>query len=371
MKTSDVIVIGGGAVGCAVAYFLAREGVSVTLLERDDLAAHASGAAAGMLAPICESEGHGPFFELCLRSLRMMPAILEELRERSGTDPQYVPSGILRVATSDREAEQLRPQAARLSAFDVEWLDAENVRSREPRITGEARGALWSSQEGHVYSPYLTRAYAEAAVRLGARIECGVPVVGLRREGERVTGVHTPDGVRAAGHVVLCAGAWTRFCAPWFGAELPVEPVRGQILALEAPAPTLPCIVWDEGAYLVPKRDGTIVVGATEERVGFDCRTTARGLGGLLDAAARLVPALGECAFRRAWAGLRPDTPDHLPVIGPIPGVDGLILAAGHFRNGVLLSPATGELVTNWLLRSEIPSLARSFLPERLLRQSS
>jgi glycine oxidase len=150
-----------------------------------------------------------------------------------------------------------------------------------------------------------------------------------------------------------------------------VEPVRGQILSLEAPRPPLRAIVWGEGAYLVPKANGSIVVGATEERVGFDCRTTTAGIAALLREAPRLVPALADCSFRDAWAGLRPDTPDHLPLIGPAPGVEGLYLAAGHFRNGVLLSPITGRLVADAILGRELPAAAHAFSPERLLLGST
>jgi glycine oxidase len=367
MSRADVIVVGGGVVGCACAYFLAREGLSVSLLERDGLAAHASGAAAGMLAPICESSGAGPFFEFALQSLEMFPALMAELCDRSRVDPQYVSSGVLRVAGTREEARHLERQATRLRAYGLEWLPAAAAREREPQVMPDLHGALWSPKEGHVYSPLLTAAYARAAAQVGARIQCGVPVLGLRREGDRVAGVVTAGGELGAGHVVLCAGVWTRFCAEWLGVRLPLEPVRGQILALDAPQPALRSIVWDEHVYLVPKLNGSVVAGATEERAGFDCRTTARGVESLLAAAARLVPALGDASFRHSWAGLRPETPDQLPAIGPIPGVEGVTIAAGHFRNGVLLSPGTGRLVADWILTRERPLFARAFLPGRLM----
>ena len=367
MNTPDVHVVGGGVIGCSVAYYLARAGASVTLFERDDIAGHASGAAAGMLAPISESSGEGAFFDLGARSLGMFPDLVRELRELSLVDPQYVPSGLLRVAHSPQDAEHLRRQAERLPRYGLRWLSPEQAREQEPHLPSHLHGALWSPEEGHVYSPLLTRAYAQAAVHLGARVERGMPVLGLLRTGTRVEGVRTAAGDRSSGQVVLCAGPWTRFCADWLRVPLPIEPVLGQILALGPPVPPLRSILWGEGAYLVPKLNGQIIVGATEERAGFDCRTTAAGLGGLLQAAQRLAPSLSEAAFSHAWAGLRPDTPDHLPLIGPLPHLDGVTIAAGHFRNGVLLSPVTGQLVSDWVLERRLPDMLRSFLPERFL----
>jgi glycine oxidase len=273
---------------------------------------------------------------------------------------------VLRAALGEAEAQHLRENAARLAAHGLEWLEPAAAREREPRLSEAQHGALWSPREGHVYSPLTTRAYAHAAARLGAALQLGCPVEGLVTAGERVTGVRAPSGEWSAGHVVLCGGVWTRFCAEWVGAALSLEPVRGQILALETPEPPLRSIVWSEDVYLVPKLDGTLIVGATEEHAGFDCRTTAEGVARLLAGAARIMPELARCTFRHAWAGLRPDTPDHLPLIGPLPGVEGLLVAAGHYRNGVLLSPITGEIVRDLVLGRELSAYARPFGLERL-----
>jgi glycine oxidase len=365
VRTSDVIVVGGGVIGASVAYHLARAGVSVTLCERDGLAAHASGAAAGMLAPICEAVGAGPFLNLGLRSLALTPGLVRELAEVTDVDPQYRPSGVLRAALSEADAAHLRSREAWLSAWDVEWLDSAGARRREPGLPETVQGALWSPREAHVYSPQFARALGDAAARRGARLELGTQVTGLIRDGERVLGVETAGGQFGAGHVVLCAGAWSRFCGEWLGEALAVEPVRGQIVALEAPLPQPASILWSEAVYLVPKANGTVIAGATEERAGFDCRTTAAGVRTLLAAAEDLLPALAGCGFRAAWAGLRPATPDGLPLLGPLRGVEGLSLATGHFRNGVLLAAATGELLTGWITRHEWPAAAAAFLPDR------
>lgn len=354
--------------GASVAFYLAREGLSVTLFERDHLAAHASGAAAGMLAPICEAGEGGALFAPGLQSLDVFPSLVSELRELSGIDPQYVQSGILRVASTGASAESLQRLTSSLARYDVEWLDAATTRAREPHLRPEIIGALWSPREAHVYSPLMTRAYAQAAVRLGAQVRTGDPVLGLIRDGEQVLGVETAAGPWGGGHVVLAAGVWSRYCAEWLGERLTVEPVRGQILALEQPHPALRSIIWSGHSYLVPKLNGTVVVGATEERVGFDRRVTAAGVSGLIQAATDVVPALADCTFHQAWSGLRPDTPDHLPVIGPVPGANGVVLAAGHYRNGVLLSPFTGQAVADWIIRRDLQPAVLPFLPERLLQ---
>lgn len=361
----DVIVIGGGVVGCAAAFFLAERGAQVTLLERDTTGAHASGAAAGMLAPIAESEDEGPFFDLCLRGLEQLAAVVPRLRERTGIDPLYSPCGVLRVALHEEESEALRSRAARLAHHGLRWLNAEEARSLEPGLTPEARGAIHSPREAHVSSPGLVRAYAAAAAAAGARLVEGAEVTGLTRSGGRVTGVRTAAGEMAAGAVVLAAGAWSGPLAREGGLRLPVEPVRGQILALDNLPGGPERIVWGGGAYLVPRRDGSVTVGATVERVGFDARVTAAGAASLLAAAPRLLPLLADATFRRAWAGLRPAAPDRLPVLGPAADVPGLFLATGHFRNGILLSAVTGELLADWILAGRAPWPQNPFAVER------
>lgn len=359
---ADVVVVGGGVAGCASAWYLAREGVSVTLVERDDVAAQASGAAAGMLRPFGEAEQGGPFLAWAERSLALFPELCAELRERSGVDPEFEPSGALYLAGGDDEARVLRAKAARLAGREIEWLDDRAARDLESGLAPGLAGALFAPREAHVRSALLTQAYAAAAGELGARIECGVACQALRREAGRLVGIDTSDGPRAAGAVLLCAGVWTPATAP---RPLPIEPVRGQILSLDNARPPLRHIVVGADAYLVPRRDGRVVVGASEERVGFDRRVTADGVRRLLAAAPRLVPALADCAFRDAWAGLRPATPDGLPLVGPVPGVDGLLVAAGHHRNGVLLSPVTGRLVADLVLGKTPPPDADAFRVDR------
>jgi len=378
--TADVVIVGGGIAGCASAWFLAREGLDVVVVERDSLAHHASGAAAGMLAPIGEGEAGSDLQQYGLASLSRFPTLCEELRSRSGIDPELEPSGILRVAVGAEQAKALETKAVvlRNSGVAVEWLDAEAACAVQPGISPDVRGALWSPAESHVRSPLLARAFAGAAQSLGARIVVGTGVVGVVSEGPRVTGVRVTgalNGTISAANVVVCAGTWSGALADWLLAALPagavvptlppVEPVRGQILSLVAPGLSLSTIVWGEWAYLVPKRDGSIVVGATEEYSGFDCRVTAGGMAKLLTAAPALLPSLRNAEFQRGWAGLRPGSPDGLPSIGRPLGVDGLVVAYGHHRSGVLFSPITGALVRDHVLGKVGRGDASAFDPSR------
>jgi glycine oxidase len=370
----DVVIVGGGVIGCSVAYHLAEAGLRVLLLERDELARCASGAAAGMLAPLSEAGGtatDGAFFRAALLGMEQLVALAPRLHELSGVDPQLVAGGLVRAAMEPDEAVHLRAQAASLASYGVRWEEPAALRERVPWLVPSLLGGQWSPRECHVYSPALARAYAGAAATLGVELRMGVEVTGVLRSAGRIRGVQTAAGPVPAGHVVLCTGAWARHSAAWLGVNLPVEPVRGQILALEAPPAAGQAIVWGTGVYLVPKRNGSLVVGATEERVGFDCRVTAGGVAGLLRAAFRLAPGLAGCSFREAWAGLRPGTPDHLPLIGPLPGLEGVTVAAGHYRNGVLLSAVTGVLVEAWVRGGPLPEWAAAFHPERLVRPAT
>ncbi len=365
MEAADVVVVGGGVIGCAVAYSLAARGARVTLLERAELAAQASGASAGMLAPLAEADDEGPFFQLGLRALALLDQLCPQLRETTGADPDYVPSGLLRVAVGAAAAGELRARAARLSKYGMEWLPPDRLAAVEPAVRPDARGALLSPREGHVSGGALTSALAAGARLRGATILTGREVTGFLRQGGRVTGARTAERDWHAGAVVLAAGAWTSDVAARVGLELPVMPVRGQILALETPPLLSGRIIWGSEIYLVPRRDGSLFAGATVERVGFDTRVTAGGLRELLGAALRLAPPLAGAGFRRAWAGLRPGSPDSLPILGPVPALPGLYLATGHYRNGVLLSALTGELMADWILEGRAPKEAPLLSVER------
>jgi glycine oxidase len=365
----DAVVVGGGAIGASIAWALARGGASVSLVERDEIGAHASSAAAGMLAPISESPGRGPIYSLGLASLDRLEREVAELRELSGVDPELVRSGLLRIAAPG-EADSLCARAAELAAVGCSWLAREELAKLAPGIASGFAGALHSAREGHVDGLRLTRAYAGAAQRRGARIERRIEVHGLLRDGARVAGVVTSAGEISAGATILCTGAWARRASDWLGFEVPVAPVKGQMLALDAPTVRGGPILWTRDVYAVPQNDGELRIGATVERAGFDARPTAAGAASLLDGAFALLPELRGAALLRVWAGLRPGTPDELPLVGAVPGAPGAWLAAGHYRNGILLAALTGAAIASEVLDGRrLPGL-EAFDPARYSREN-
>ena len=363
----EIIVAGGGAVGCGIAYYAAKAGAAVTLLERGPIAGESSGAAAGMLAPATEKAGQDAFFALGLRSLQMFPDVAAELREASGVDIELIPSGVLRVVYSGREEEELRAATAWQAGADMEirWLSAEETYGLEPLLAPGVRCAIYSPQEQHVNPARLAHAFAKAAAVFGATLREGASVQELLHDGGEVHGVLLSTGERLSGQVVLAAGAWSAALMEPLGLRLPVRPVRGQMVALDAPRLVLRRIVWGEHAYVMQKADGSIWVGGTVEEAGFDQRVTVAGVSVMLQRAAELVPALADATFLRAWSGLRPGSGDNLPLIGPAPGRKGLTLATGHFRNGILLAPVTGRLLADLLLDGRLDPLLEPFSPAR------
>jgi glycine oxidase len=364
MRACDAIVVGGGVIGCATAFELARAGADVVLLERDAIGAHASSAAAGMLAPIVESEAGEPLLELGVRAQAELCERIEELVECSGVDPGLLRCGALRVAGPER-APALRASALKLAGLDCRWLEADELYKLEPRLAPGLAGALWSAREACLDAALLTRAFAIGAQRRGALVRPGTPVLGLIRSGDRIAGVRTAEGELGAAAVVLCSGAWARASGEWLGLALPVEPVKGQMLALETPVPPLPSILWGDGVYLVPRPDGSLRVGATVERAGYDTRPTAGGLALLLDAARALLPDAARCRFQSTWAGLRPATPDQLPLVGPLATRPGVWLGVGHHRNGILLSALTARALASGILAGAWPDGLGALDPQR------
>lgn len=368
MATTDVAIIGGGAVGCAIAYYLAKAGVETTVFEKEPSGGHTSAAAAGMLAPISEATQDDPFFHLGYRSLLLYPDLAAQLKEEAGIDIMYTESGILRVALGDEEAKHLQAQAKaqQQRGLDVRWLDGAEARRLEPALAPEVEGAVLSPQERHISSPRLVQALARAATAAGASLRMASPVVGLLTEGKRVTGVRLHDDDVSARWVVLASGSWSGRWGRALGLSMPVFPVRGQVVALQEVSQPLRHVIYSERGYLVPKADGVVLAGTTvEPGVGFDIRATAAGVSSILANAISMAPSLAQAAVRDAWAGLRPGSADGLPLLGPVADWEGVIIATGHYRNGILLAPITGHLICQ-LITGAKPDLALDpFSPNR------
>lgn len=361
----DIVVVGAGIVGCAVGYELARRGASVEIVDARPAGAGATQASGGMLAPWHEVPDGGPLLDLAAQGLAEYDNFVSTLA--ADAPPfLYRRHGTLEVAASDAGVRRLESTIAKLRQRGVpcEGLDAAAIRHVEPALSATARGGILFSSQGLVGASDLVRALVTAARRHGARlVQQGRVVRIVRQHGE--TQVVTERGAIAADVVVIAAGSWSAQVAVEGAAPLPVTPVRGQLLHLGLSEPPLSRVVWGEGCYLIPWPDGTVLVGATVEQVGFDESTTVDGIRRLLNAAADLLPKSVEARFLSARAGLRPATPDHLPIIGRSSVLPSVCYATGHYRNGVLLAPLTARLVADAILEDRDDPLLRWTTPAR------
>jgi len=333
--------------GCAVALRLAQRGLRVTVIERGIPGAEASSAAAGILGPQMEAEGPGPLLDLGLRSRALYPALASELHDATGIDVGYSKSGVLAVALTDEDQAELGArrtwQIAR--GLRVEMLTGAAARELEPALAPEVRGALRFVDEAQVSARELARAFSQAAAAAGAVFLQGRYVRRVVVSGGAATGVELDGEVLPAGVVVVAAGSWSALVEGGGIAAQVVRPARGQMVSIETRPPLFRHVVSLHGrGYLVPRRDGTVLAGSTVEMAGFRKEVTVGGLAQILGLARTLVPALGEAPVTSTWSNFRPYTEDHLPVLGTTP-VRGLVLATGHFRNGILLAPITAEAI--------------------------
>ena len=363
----DVIILGGGAIGCAIAFYLARRGLRTLLIERGTPGAEASGAASGIVLP---HPGDEALDRLANESARMFPSLVGELRELDAADPVYERTGRIDAALTDLEAAELRGwvEGHERAGIYARWLEAEEARRIEPLIAPDIAGALHVPESACVSGGALASSFAQAAAALGARVLSGAGGAGLVRRGDAVVGVRTAGGeTLSADTVVLACGAWSARVAAGAGIELRVEPVRGQNLRLRMPrGARLAVNVYHGETILVPRPEGRVIAGVTIESVGFNSRATTEGIASILGRAERLVPALADAAMERAYAGLRPATPDGLPLIGRPGGVGGLVVATGHHRMGIALSPVTGRMVADHV--AEGAELPHEFRPDREFR---
>ena len=394
----DVVVVGGGVIGLSCAWRLAQRGARVAVVERGEPGCGATRVAAGMLAPVGElTFGEPELLQLTLAAAGLYPEFVAEVEAASGECTGYDQLGALHVALDRDEAAQLRRvhDLQRSLELEAEWLPPRKCRDLEPGLTPSFHGGVFAAGEAAVDPRALTQALAAAARAEGVEVMTGTEVVGGIFEGDRLTGVRTRSGIFHERHrvvplsgntgqenhainpsptaddsiraetVVLAGGAWSG-TAPWLPehARPPVRPVKGQVLELRRRDDEPPArhILASERVYLVPRGDGRLIVGATVEEMGYDTAVTAGGVHELLREAYRLLPDVAEMELVDANAGLRPGTPDNLPLVGP-GAIDGLVLATGHFRNGILLAPLAAEAVADLLAGAPNSQRRSSFPP--------
>jgi glycine oxidase len=366
------VIIGAGVMGLGIAWRLAQAGCAVAVYDRHEAGHGASWAAAGMLAAAVETEpGEEALLALTLESQHMWPEFARELELATDISVGYRDEGTIVVALTRDDAEQLRftYDFQRSLGLDLEWLSGSEARRREPHLRPGVSGAVFSPGDHQLDNRRLTQALAAAARNAGVVLYEHDPVLEVEVAGARVTAVVTEHGRDPTDVVVLAAGAWSREIAGIPAVHLPpVRPIKGQMLALsmDPASPLLRHVTWLPRGYLVPRRDGRLVVGGTVEERGFDDRITAGGLLALIEGAWRAVPAIEELPVVETWVGFRPGSRDDAPMLGPS-GIDGLVYATGHHRNGILLTPLTAAAISAYLLTGRLPEVAQSFTPERFV----
>jgi glycine oxidase len=365
--TADILIIGGGVVGCAIAYNLRKSGADVTIVERGEIGSQASSAAAGLLAPLGPLSGPGPFATLLLSSFALFRALVPELEEASGIRLDYEKTGALRTVRNPKRIGNLRKrfEAWQPLGLKMHWLSGDEARLREPLLSPDISAAIYVPEESQIQAPQLVKAYAKAASNLGASIHSHTEIIDIQRNHAKVTGVQTARGkCITCDHVIVATGAWTASYSEWLDIALPVSPLRGQILSYQQPPTPLQHLIFGEAAYIAPKGN-SLIVGATKEETGFDASVTDEGKAWLSETATRLVPILRQSAIKDAWAGLRPKTPDGWPILGPVPHLENITLATGHNSVGIILSAITGSAITEYVTTGHIPEIIRPFLLER------
>jgi glycine oxidase len=352
IATPDVTIIGGGIIGCAIARALALRGAGrIVVLERGQLGAEASAAAAGVLAVASSRAPRGVLFELKRAGAALFPSLAAELAQETGVDVEYATTGLLDLAFTSRDAEQLDRLVARRreQGFRIDLLDGDAVRARHPEVNPAVRRGAWFADDHAINNGRLVEALHASARARGVEFRQGAAVARIEAQQQRVTGLEAGGERLAPGQVIVAAGAWSAEVGALFGARIPVRTDRGEMVAVRPRAPLPLTLSWRDG-YLVPRVNGEVLIGSTSARGATDKVVTASSAATLLGRAVRMVPALADAALVRSWAGLRPLSTLRRPIIGPLRGFTNVTLACGHHRSGILLAPITAQLVAELLV---------------------
>ncbi|MEX0704047.1 MAG: glycine oxidase ThiO [Planctomycetales bacterium] len=367
---ADVVVVGGGVIGLSIAWELAGAGASVRLLDQSGFGQEASWAGAGILPPGNPRRARAPLDRLRAESAARWPALAAQLAEETGIDNGFRAYGGLTAQFGTGPSEH---RAAidewRDEDVSLEELSPAQLAQLEPELTPAIEAAFLLPGAAQVRNPRHLKALVAACAGRGVELLPGEAVVGFESHGERIEAVRSTTGLHRAGRFCVASGAWSRRLLAETGLDLPIEPVRGQIVLLSLPRPPFRRVVQAGHRYLVPRPDGRVLVGSTMERVGFDKRTTAEGVAGLIEFAVGLVPALANATVERTWAGLRPGSPDNVPFLGRVPGHVNLFVAAGHFRAGLQMSPATAVLLRQAMLDQDLLMPLEPFACDRRISE--
>ncbi len=355
-RTWDVIVVGGGIIGLASAWRLAQKRLKVLLLERNTPGKEASWASAGMLAPYTEAEEDTPLLRMAIASREMYPDFLKNLEEETGLHVPYRDAGALFLALDEHEVQLLRSRFTwqKQMGFAVSSLEGAEIRKAEPALSDEVRLALFYPGDHQLDNRALVSTLLEAARRRGAEIRTGTTVLRLLREGNSIVGVEAANEKFVGKTVVMASGAWSSQIELNTGEKLPVYPTRGQIVAIRSAAAVLKHTLRYEGGYVAVFPENRLLLGGTMEDVGYSKANTVAAMTRIFERASAYCPPIASCEFTEAWAGLRPNTGDHFPILGRST-LDGLVYACGHFRNGILLTPITAQIVTDLITEGKTP----------------
>lgn len=365
MKKFDVAIAGAGVIGGAIALELSRAGLSVGVFDRQQPGLEASWASAGILSPAPENPGMIAMVPLSKASLTMYPQFIEQVEELAGQSTGFRPKGTLEALFSHDAKAELSTIIALHHGLGLraEPLRSADARELEPALSEQMEAAVLRPEEASVDNRALTSAVLHAAQRRGSEIFSGDGARAIWREGQRCKGLVLQNEKVQAEWTVIAAGCFSA-TIEGMPACAPVRPAKGQMVALRADDLKIERVLWSEKIYIVPRNDGRIVAGATVEYTGFDKRTTAGGIERILSAAIELAPSLKDAYMEETWAGLRPDSPDHLPILGPT-DMDGLLMATGHFRSGILLTPITARLIREWITEQRVTVDWERFSPMR------
>jgi glycine oxidase len=371
-ETADVVIVGGGVIGLMIARDLAQRDVDVMVIERGSLGAEASHAAGGILGPQAEADCADDFFELASQSRDLYPALAASLFEQTGIDIELDTTGTLYLAFTEKDETEIeeRYEWQTRAGLSVSKLGSDEVRNLEPIIAQNVRAGLYFPRDIQVDNRKLISALIAANQKLGVRLVKWTEVKSIEVVGGRIAGVMTSHGRVSSDRLVLAAGAWTNMIST--GNELGemqrvrIEPVRGQMVCLQTDPRAARHILYSPRGYVVPRRDGRLLCGSTAEYAGFTKEVTPEGIAKILANTHEIAPALSSLPLASTWSGLRPRAEDGLPVIGPT-GIDGLFYATGHYRNGILLAPITGELIADAIVNNSTPALLNRFAPDRFV----